>query len=187
MFMAAVARPRYDYTKNRMFDGKLGVWPFVESTLAIRSSKNRPKGTPITSPTTVTGDVYRDMILRNVIPAIQAKMPAIGRRETINIQQDNAGPHQQLTTDFLRAHGVERIDIVPQPAQSPDFNVLDLGLFNSIQSLQYQKRTRNIDELIGAVECALFELPVDTLAKTFVTLQNVMATSTGAITTRFHT
>ncbi|KAF0710382.1 hypothetical protein As57867_005530, partial [Aphanomyces stellatus] len=66
MFMAAVARPRYDYTKNRMFDGKLGVWPFVESTLAIRSSKNRPKGTPITSPTTVTGDVYRDMILRNV-------------------------------------------------------------------------------------------------------------------------
>ena len=29
MFMAGVARPRYDRHKKQTFDGKLGLWPFV--------------------------------------------------------------------------------------------------------------------------------------------------------------
>ncbi|ETW06272.1 hypothetical protein H310_02567 [Aphanomyces invadans] len=28
-FLAAVARPRYDYSKCQMFDGKISVWPFM--------------------------------------------------------------------------------------------------------------------------------------------------------------
>ena len=39
-----------------------------------------------------------------------------------------------------------------QPPNSPDFNILDLGFFNSIQSLQQQKRMTDIDELITAVD-----------------------------------
>lgn len=35
-----------------------------------------------------------------------------------------------------------------QPPNNPDINVLDLGLFNAIQTLQYQTAARNIDELI---------------------------------------
>ncbi|KAH9106366.1 hypothetical protein AeMF1_018014 [Aphanomyces euteiches] len=51
MFLAAVARPRYDYSKKKIFDGKLGVWPLVETTVAKRGTKNRAKGTPFVAPT----------------------------------------------------------------------------------------------------------------------------------------
>ncbi|KAH7485553.1 uncharacterized protein KRP23_4600 [Phytophthora ramorum] len=30
MFLAAIARPRYDYNRKTMFDGKLGIWPLTE-------------------------------------------------------------------------------------------------------------------------------------------------------------
>jgi hypothetical protein len=30
MFLAAIARPRYDGAGNCVFDGKIGMWPFVE-------------------------------------------------------------------------------------------------------------------------------------------------------------
>ena len=34
MFMAAVARPRFDHYRKKYFDGKLGIWPFAEIVLA---------------------------------------------------------------------------------------------------------------------------------------------------------
>lgn len=45
MFLAAVARPRFDAEKNITFDGKIGIFPFVTEKPAERSSVNRPKGT----------------------------------------------------------------------------------------------------------------------------------------------
>ncbi|ETV72673.1 hypothetical protein H257_12418 [Aphanomyces astaci] len=75
MFLAAVARPRYDYHNKCIFDGKIGVWPFVENVLAKENSRNRPKCTPLLVPQTVTAEVYLKMILEKVVPAIQAKMP----------------------------------------------------------------------------------------------------------------
>ena len=44
--------------------------------------------------------------------------------------------------------------LVCQPAQSPDLNVLDLGFFRAIQSLQYKSFPRNVDELVKSVEDA---------------------------------
>ena len=35
MFLAAVARPRYDEEGNCYFDGKLGIWPFVRQAMPI--------------------------------------------------------------------------------------------------------------------------------------------------------
>ncbi|KAF0717365.1 Aste57867_2336 [Aphanomyces stellatus] len=96
LFLAAIARPRYDCRSKRFFDGKLGVWPFVKVEPAQCSSENRPRGTPIMSPKSVTGEVYKDMILKNVVAAIKAKMPG-ARSRTISIQQDNAG-HQNATS-----------------------------------------------------------------------------------------
>ncbi|ETV65070.1 hypothetical protein H257_18119, partial [Aphanomyces astaci] len=65
MFLAAVARPRYDYHNKCIFDGKIGVWPFVENVLAKRNSRNRPKGTPLLVPQTVTAEVYLKMISKS--------------------------------------------------------------------------------------------------------------------------
>ncbi|ETV69461.1 hypothetical protein H257_14831 [Aphanomyces astaci] len=38
MFLAAVARPRYDPRLRQEFDGKLGIWPFVQRVPAARNT-----------------------------------------------------------------------------------------------------------------------------------------------------
>lgn len=48
IFLTAVARPRFDYSRNRFFDGKIGIWPFAVQEEAHRTSKNRTKGTQVT-------------------------------------------------------------------------------------------------------------------------------------------
>ncbi|KAF0682515.1 Aste57867_25371 [Aphanomyces stellatus] len=65
MFLAAVARPRYDVNRKRIFDGKIGIWPFVEKSPAKRKSKNRAKGTLVTKSVSVDSAVYTDMVLNN--------------------------------------------------------------------------------------------------------------------------
>ncbi|ETV64949.1 hypothetical protein H257_18245 [Aphanomyces astaci] len=153
MFLAAVARPRYDPHKKQMFDCKIVIWPFVEEEAAVRSSKNRPKGTLELTFQSVNADVYQDMVMDEVVPAIQVKMP---RGVVVKLQQDNASPHRCMTTELIARHGVDSIEVANQPPNSPDFNVLDLGFFNSIQSLQQQKVARSIGELIAAVEEAKY-------------------------------
>ena len=59
-----------------MFDGKIGMWPFVTYDPANYNSKNRLKGTIVTKLiASVNKDIVREMILRNLIPAIKRKMP----------------------------------------------------------------------------------------------------------------
>ncbi|ETV78383.1 hypothetical protein H257_07943 [Aphanomyces astaci] len=115
MFLAAVARPRYDFQKKSMFDGKIGIWPFVVQLPAQRNSKNRVKGTMLTVPQSVTSDVYRAMILDNVVPAIKEKMPRNGQGGTIYMQQDNASPHNGVTSKMLLERGVQGIVTINQP------------------------------------------------------------------------
>ncbi|ETV71522.1 hypothetical protein H257_13185 [Aphanomyces astaci] len=43
MFLCAVAWPSYDVQRNRMFDGLIGMWPFVVKEPAQRSRKNLPR------------------------------------------------------------------------------------------------------------------------------------------------
>lgn len=81
--------------------------------------------------------------------------------ETIYIQQDNARPHI-LPSDvqFVEASRIDRFDIrlSCQPPSSLDLNVLDLGFFSAIQSLQYQEAPKTIDELVVALEKSFDEL-----------------------------
>ena len=58
-----------------------------------------------------------------------------------------------------------------QPPNSPDFNVLDLGFFNSIQSLQYQEAPTSIDEFIKCVFKAFDAVEHDKLNKRFLSYQ----------------
>lgn len=51
------------------------------------------------------------------------------------------------------------ICLMRQPSNSPDLNILDLGFFNSIQSIRYKKCPRTIDELITAVERSFHAYP----------------------------
>jgi len=102
MYLAAVAQPRYDPNRKAMWDGKIGIWPFVEKVPAMRNSKNRPKGTLETKQVSVTTEVYCcsmfwyvDMLINKLLPAIEAKWPkGTLRKLLIRIQQDNASPHK---------------------------------------------------------------------------------------------
>ncbi|XP_031116503.1 uncharacterized protein LOC116020160 [Ipomoea triloba] len=50
MFLCVVARPRFDLERNEMFDGKIGMFPFVYKEPAKCRSKNREAGTLETKP-----------------------------------------------------------------------------------------------------------------------------------------
>ena len=58
MFLSAGAVPRYDYHRKSYFDGRIGLWPFVQHTEAKPSSKHRPKGASVTVPLSVDKNVY---------------------------------------------------------------------------------------------------------------------------------
>lgn len=201
MFLAAVARPRYDYTAKKLFDGKIGIWPIVEIQPAKRSSSNRPAGTPETKNVSMTRSVYVKMLKEMVFPAIRAKWPGEfvnlqnyyifyiltifvsivpgTKYDTIRVQQDNAGPHVPEDHAEVQEAGSEegwRIEMMCQPPRSPDMNILDLGFFNAIQAQQYKSPTNQTDSLIGAVTDAFEHVGSDTLDKCFLTLQKVMET-----------
>lgn len=77
MFLTAVARPRYDTARNKWFNGRIGLWPFVEQRAARRDSANRPKGTIETKTVVVNRVEMRKKMLEDVIPAIKALWPGI--------------------------------------------------------------------------------------------------------------
>ncbi|ETN17466.1 hypothetical protein PPTG_05263 [Phytophthora nicotianae INRA-310] len=64
--------------------------------------------------------------------------------------------------------------LIDKPPRRPDFNVLDLGFFSSIQAHQYRKRVYNVEQLVDAVESGFVELKSVTLSKSFITLQSVL-------------
>nr|GLL29754.1 uncharacterized protein LOC109190808 isoform X1 [Ipomoea trifida] len=177
MFLCAVARPRFDLERNEMFDGKIGMFPFVYKEAAKRRSKNREAGTLETKPIeSVNKEVTRKWLIDYVLLAIRAKWPPSSSK-TIYIQQDNARPHISVNDfEFLEAAQKDGFDIhlTCQPPNSPDMNVLDLGFFRALQSLQYQEAPRNVDELVAVTIKAFDEISVDSLSNVFLTLQLCM-------------
>ncbi|GMF17027.1 unnamed protein product [Phytophthora fragariaefolia] len=124
----------------------------------------------------MTRPLYRKLLVEKVFPAIRAKLP-IRRGTTVIVQQDKAGPHvREDDAELETAEKVEgwRIKMRCQPPRSPDLNVLDLGVFASIQALQYRKAAYDAVSLIEAVQNAFDEIRWQTLDKCFVTLQKLM-------------
>ena len=95
----------------------------------------------------------------------------------IFIQQHNAKPHiahndrefmeEAMKDDFF-------IQLVLQPPNSPNMNVLDLGFFRSIHALQYQKAACNVPQLLRAVSNAFDNLSPQCLRFVFIILQACM-------------
>ncbi|XP_021866357.2 uncharacterized protein [Spinacia oleracea] len=157
MFLAVVARPRFNDVGECTFDGKLGIFPFVKWVPAKRRSKNRPAGTPeLKAINSVTNNAYRRMLIRQLIPAIQEKWPT-DHEGPIFIQQDNATPHIQTDdADWLEEIKESNKDsrLVFQPPIDPDLNALDLGFFRAIQSLKDQTTPTTYQQLLGSVKDA---------------------------------
>jgi hypothetical protein len=89
-------------------------------------------------------------LIDKVLPAIRAKWPQEDMDKPIYIQQDNAQSHVSLNDKlFCEAAKQDGFDIrlVCQPPNSPDFNILDLGFFNGIQSIQYKTSAKTLKSL----------------------------------------
>ncbi|XP_042022953.1 uncharacterized protein LOC121770254 [Salvia splendens] len=182
------SRPLFGSDGQPIFDGKIGIFPFTQQVPAKRKSKNRPRGTLETkSIQSVSKEAMRECLLNQatkhsitiharIIPTIKAKWSANANKE-IYIQQDNAKPH--LKSSDLQFEAIASTDgfkfhLVSQPANSPDTNVLDLGFFRAIQSLQDDKLATNIDELLANVWRSFEELTPQTLNNVFLTLQSCL-------------
>jgi hypothetical protein len=137
MFLCAVARPRHCTSTNSIFDGKIGIWPIGGLELAKRNSKNHRRGDPLWRNENVTRNVYRKILINDVLPAIKKKFPCATTKKII-LQQDGA-PCHILSNDAVFKKAAEKmgldISILTQPANSPDLNILDLGFFRAIMAL----------------------------------------------------
>jgi hypothetical protein len=173
MFLAAIARPRYNDDGECTFDGKIGMWPFVERKAAQRGSINRPAGTIETKAIGVTRTVYRRMLIDRVVPAIKEKWPDLNR--DIVLQQDGASAHikaDDLEFGITARQGLWNINILTQAPKSPDTNICDLSFFRALQSEQWRSGEENtIDGLIAQVLAAFVRFDARKNDFGFITLQ----------------
>jgi hypothetical protein len=105
--------------------------------------------------------------------AIRDRWPWDQRHQTIWTQQDNARTHIPVNdAEFARAVAHTRLDIrlMNQPPNSPDMNVLDLGLFASLQSLTYTTISNNMNDLIANVKNEYANYDPRSLRNVFLTL-----------------
>ncbi|CAN0272286.1 unnamed protein product [Ascophyllum nodosum] len=175
MFLAAVARPRRNTVANRNFDGKIGIFPFTRQVQAQRNSRHRAAGTWVTTMVEVTKEVYKAKMLEDVFPAIKAQWP--GGPGEVFVQQDNAPAHNIANDPDIVAAGTAdgwNIKLLNQPPNSPDTNILDLGFFNSIQSLQDRTTLNTVDELIEEVKRVFTAQESEALGRVWTTYQSVL-------------
>ena len=131
---------------------------------------------------TVTQDVYRKLLLENVVVAIEQKWP---RNEwnnpqvVIRIQQD--GPNIHIKPDDadwilgLQQKGLEnKLLLYTQPANSPDLNINDLGFFRALQSHYQQFSPTTAEEIINYVRQTYEEYPRERINHVWLTLMEVM-------------
>ena len=141
MFIGAVANPKPQYS----FDGNIGCY------LVGRRSKKR--GCSRYVPINMGTKEFIEFMTRKIIPSILRK----GRKwvKRVVIQFDNAGGHgggagdisntvkklnewvesnKEKLKKIMKKRDVPQFFFIPQPPKSPDLNVLDLGVWNSIQS-----------------------------------------------------
>ncbi|ETI30295.1 hypothetical protein F443_22583 [Phytophthora nicotianae P1569] len=107
MFLAAVARPRWDPHRKKEWDGKVGLWPLTEKYTALRRSKCRARGEEcICNVGSFNQEVYKGHLLDHVIPAIKLKWPRREKKNVILIQQDNAPPYISPSNPEVLAAGM---------------------------------------------------------------------------------
>ena len=132
----------------------MGIWPIVEEYEARRSSCNRPKGTILLQSVTMNRELYKKFIIEHLIPSIKEKWPVSQKNQVIWVQQDNERPHLPVNDpDVVKAGTSDgwNIRLLCQPPNSPDLNVLDLGYFNALQTMQLKESMKTTEDLVNAV------------------------------------
>jgi hypothetical protein len=181
MFLSAIARPR-KLPDGSWWDGKLGIWPFGRHIPAQRSSSLRPRGTLVWTNENVDMEVYRAMLMNEVVPAFCDRWPSGDFRNAqvkVRIQQDGTKAHV-LNSDpvwqkYLQEMGLAgKLSLFEQPANSPDLNHDDLGLFNALDKTYQTECPRTMDDIIKLVQKHYWEYPHNKINRIWLTRQQVM-------------
>jgi hypothetical protein len=197
MFLCGVARPRPEYDfDGKVFGPAEGV--FAEEGVAAGNFKatGRVKGvTPVLNLFNCDGDAYRKMmtkVIKNVVEQMWwfaadavfppghslAGTPTPEAGTKLWIQHDGASPHtcknnltqwKSVATRTKNQHKVD-LDMIAQPAQSPDLNILDRCFFKSLSADVKFKMKTNLFELRDAVIEAWEEYPAEKLERCWATL-----------------
>ena len=129
MFLCAIAHPHFNPCANSWWDGKLGIWPIGDWEPAEQGSKNRPKGTLVCKNKVVTKEVYRDLLISKLLPAIVEKWLQTDQLlRKILIQQDGAKSHISADDDEFKEAMIDQninVELYTQAANSPYVNLLD--------------------------------------------------------------
>jgi len=129
---------------------------------------------------------YRQMMIDCVIPGILEKWP-VGELSQpgykIWIQQDGAKAHAGESDELLQAALRElevnqvirpgKIGFYTQPSNSPDVNILDLGLFAALQDAYYRNSPKNSIDIINMVTNTYNEYPANKINRLWITLQSI--------------
>jgi len=130
-------------------------------------------------PYNIDGARYKDLILEKLLPAIAEKCPLAMKSKPIIVQHDNAPPHCAVSSslpelvDRSSALGIT-VCIKEQPPNSPDLNVLDLGVFRALQSCQFQNVPTDLTQLIQQTKQVYNNYPMSKLNDVWLTLQLCM-------------
>ena len=163
MFLTAVARPIFDSDGKCIFDGKVGMWRVCDYAQRKRNYTGKrlqyKEGDWYVKDASMGAVKYVEMVTELLLPAIEAIrvkywVPlANGSPFVITVQHDGAPGH--------RADGIERslnaafaaIGAVfrRQPPKSPDANMLDMCVFNSLEATVSEFHYATKAELCAAV------------------------------------
>jgi hypothetical protein len=138
--VVGVPQPEYD------FDGRLQLSLIGRLHVASVASKNHEKGDVfVKNDQTVDGAFFFNLVTTETAPKIREQF---ADAELVYLQIDNAPGHtgKDNSTEIERAVNEDGqkpfIKIVFQPANSPDLNLNDLGVFHSMQKMYRVVRTR---------------------------------------------
>jgi hypothetical protein len=96
----------------------------------------------------ITRDFIREFMINQVLSSIRDKWPGEDVGNPIYIQQENAQSHLKLDDPlFHEAAQQDGFDIclISQPPDPLDFNILDLGFLCAIQSIQYKRMQKHLN------------------------------------------
>ena len=127
----------------------MGIWLIGDWQSSKQKSKNRPKGTLVWKNKTVTKEIYRDLIISKLIPAILEKWPSKDRMSRkLFIQQDGAENHicedDKEFNNTLMEQNINAV-LYMQTPNSPDVNLPDLGFLepSRVSMMMHQEMKRN--------------------------------------------
>lgn len=165
LFITAVARPR----PEDHFDGKIFLGRIQELYEAKKRSVNHQRGDLYLRDCNITAAIWYTYMV-DILSEIKVKMAKF-KGEEIIVQFDNAGPHTgEGNVRELNDLGSKRgwkVKFQVQPAQSPDFNINDLGFFSSLKSQVnlIKNEAKTADEFEQKIREAWRDYQPDTLER----------------------